>query len=457
MALRALRSLSCGSSSRSDLLGLGRCGWRLLSPAAFAALAFIAGPGDALAQGAPAAKPAAAAAKPAAGKKPVGKKPPPKNNLPEWHGEATPREVVPGEKVLAALLELGGQRMTAGRYEEAQKVLTDAVNRAPLEPKPLYLRGACYQKMGKLAEAEADYRRALELDPRGTDPQTVKVKADLGAVLADSGRPAEAIEILEQAVKSLSDLFEIQYNLGVAHEALKHWDLAIAAYTRATKLKPSDANPRAGQADAYFNLGAVLRKSGRIEEAIAPTREAVQLAPDRPHTHFNLGLLLSDAKRYDEAVAELTAAIQLAEAQLKTATTNEDKEDTKQILYRSHWRLGVVHIRREQPAPAIASLEKAKAMQATPEILTDLGLARRKANDIPRAEAEFRAALQMNPKLNSARLHLVSTLATTGRCDEAMRELGLLSPDPLYTETVNRIKARCDYEQQMKARGLKQK
>jgi len=45
------------------------------------------------------------------------KKSAPKQKTPEWHGEAAPREVVPGEKVLVALLELGTQRMAAGRYD----------------------------------------------------------------------------------------------------------------------------------------------------------------------------------------------------------------------------------------------------------------------------------------------------------------------------------------------------
>jgi tetratricopeptide (TPR) repeat protein len=400
---------------------------------------FAAGPWESAAQA------QAAAGKPAA----PAKKPPGKAKTPEWHGEAAPREVVPGEKVLAALIELGTQRMAAGRYDEALKAFSDAVQRAPLEPRPLYLRGACYQKMNRLPAAEADFRAALKLDPTGADEQSVKVRAELGAVLTDSNRAAEAIEVLELAVKAKPDLFESQYNLGVAHEALKHWPQAIAAYTRATKLKPTDANPRANQADAQLNLAVSLRRAGRIEDALGPAREAMQLAPDRPHPHLNLGLLLSDAKRYDESVAELMAATQLAESQYKTGTTAEEREDGKQMLHKAFWRLGVVHIRREQAAPAVAALEQAKAIEATPEVLTDLGLARRKAGDIARAEVEFRAALKLNPKLQSARLHLVSTLTATSRCDEGLKELALLTPDPQYTETVNRIKARCDYERQL--------
>lgn len=376
----------------------------------------------------------------------------PAQHPPKGHGEASPQPVVPGEKVRLALLELGSQRMAAGRFDEAIKAFSDVVLQHPTDPKPLYMRGECYRKMGRVKEAEADLRAAIKLDPNGKDEQMAIVMAELGAVLSDAGRAAEAIEVLEQAVKARPDMFESHYNLGVAHESLKHWPEAIAAYGRAIKLKPQDSNPRASQADAQYNLAVVYRRAGRLEEAVAPAREAVQLAPDRPHAHLNLGMLLSDTKRFDEAVGELMAAAQLADEQYRLSKVVEDREEARQVLHRAYWRLGVVQNRREQPAEAVAALEKAKALQSSPEVLTDLGLARRKKGDIVRAEAEFRAALAQNPKLHSARLHLASTLASTGRCDDAVRELALLPPDPQLVETTNRIKQRCDYDRQMKAR-----
>lgn len=431
--------------SRSPLFALAtwQGGWlgnRLLVGALCLGLA----PGAAEAQSPP--KPAA--------KKPA--PPAPKKKPPEYHGEAAPREVVPGEKVLVALIELGTSRMAAGKFDEAIKAFSDAIGRAPLEPRPLYMRGACYQKMKRLKEAEADFRAALKLDPTGIDPQSIKVRAELGAVLTDSGRYPEAVEVLELAVKQKADLFEAQYNLGLAHEQLKHWPEAITAFQRAVKLKPTDENPRASVADAQYSLAVVLRRAGRIQEALAPGREAVMLAPDRPQPHLNLGLLLYDAKRFDEAVAELTAAMQLAEPLYKTGATPEDREDGKQMLLTASWRLGLVHMKREQAAEAVKALEQAKAIQSSPEVLTDLGMARRKAGDVARAEAEFRAALQQNPKLQAARLHLAATLATTGRCPDAQRELALLTPNPQYTETINRITQRCDYDREMQRRASPQ-
>lgn len=92
----------------------------------------------------------------------------------------------------------------------------------------------------------------------------VMVMAELGAVLSDAGRASEAIEVLTQAVKLRPTMFEAYYNLGVAHESLKRWPEAIAAYSKAIKLTPTDANPRASQADAQYNLAVAYRRGGRL-------------------------------------------------------------------------------------------------------------------------------------------------------------------------------------------------
>lgn len=384
---------------------------------------------------------------------PTGKNPTPLQRKSEPHGDAQPREVIPGEKVRIALIELGTQRMSAGRFEEAIRAFSDVAAKHPTDPKPLYLRAECYRKMGRFTDAEQDLRAALRADPTGKDEQMVVVMAELGAVLSDAGRFADAIVILDQAVKLRPTLFEAFYNLGVAHEALKRWPEAIAAYSKAITLTPHDSNPRESQADAQYNLAVVFRRAGRIEEAVAPAREAVQLAPDRPHGHLNLGMLLSDVKRLDEAVGELMAAAQLADDQYRNTKKNQDREEARQVLHRAYWRLGVVQTRREKASEAITVLEKAKALQPTPEVLTDLGLARRKSGDFAGAEKEFRAALSTNAKLHAARLHLASTLAGTQQCDEAARELALIPADPAYAETSNRIKQRCEHQRQMKPRS----
>lgn len=408
--------------------------------------------GDATAQGAPAAAGKPAAAKPAAGK--TGGKKTYKGRGKEYHGEAAPKDIVPGSKVIMALLELGSNRMATGKMQEALQAFTDAVQRFPLEPDPYYMRATCYQKMGRLTEAEADFREGISRDPKSSKPETHKARAELSRVLIERTQHAAAIEVLDPLSREKPTMFEVQYNLGIAHEALRHWDEAIAAFTNATKLKPIDPKPRYTPADAYYHLGDTLRKAGRLDEAEAPTREAVQLAPDRPHTHFNLGSLLTMRKKYDEAIGELTAAVQLVEPIMQSGTEDE-KVEAKYMLFQSHFRLGVIYLNRDRLADAAGEFEKAKGVDATPEVLTYLGQTRAKQGDIARAEAEFRAALAKSPQQHAIRLHLSTLLVNNKRCPEGLREAALVPNEPAYAETVNRIKGVCEYQRQMEARGGK--
>lgn len=339
------------------------------------------------------------------------------------HGEAPAPRVLPGEKVLVAYLDLGQKRFAQGDLPGALQAFNQAHATNARDPRPLYMRATVYQRMKKAPEAIADFRAALQLDPKLVD-----VRAELGALLTESGQPEEAVPLLLQAVKEKPDHFEAQFNLGIAQETLGRWAQAADAYRSASKLKPTDP-------DVRLNLAVALRRLGKADEALAVAREAVRLAPDDAQAHLNLGLLLSEAKRYDEAVAEMTAATRL-----------------KPDLFKAWWRLGVVHMRRDQPQLAVAALSRAKEIRATPDVLTDLGLAQRKLGNTGLAEASFRAALQQDSKYVPARIHLAWSLAQAGNCKEAERELALLPKGPDYTESVNRVRAKCQFLKQAKGK-----
>lgn len=325
-------------------------------------------------------------------------------------------KVNPGEKVATALLELGQQRFAANDNAAALEAFTKAQGASPRDPRAFYMRAAVYQKLGKNAEAEADLRAALRLDPKLYD-----VRAELGALLTDSGRAAEAEELLSAVVAERAEHFEAWYNLGVARDALARWPQAVEAYRRAARLKPQDA-------DVRVNLATALRRSGKIDEALAVAREAVTLAPDDAQAHLNLGLLLAEHKQLDDAVGELTAATRL-----------------QPNMHKAWWRLGVVQLRRNQPAAAITALQQAQKIRPSAEVLTDLGVAQRKQNAIADAEGSFRAALKVDARYQPARVHLLYTLAATGRCKEVRPELGQIPNTPEFQESINRIRATCQW------------
>ena len=68
-------------------------------------------------------------------------------------------------------------------------------------------------------------------------------------------------------------------------------------------------NPQAR--DAHLNLGHILYKQGRYEEALDITRVAVEQRPDHFIIHANLGMVLNELRRFEEAETHLSCAISL--------------------------------------------------------------------------------------------------------------------------------------------------
>ena len=90
----------------------------------------------------------------------------------------------------------------------------------------------------KPAEAEAAYRRALELDP-----DKVSALFNLGLLRQQRGDMKEAMQLYQRAVKVDPDHAWAHYQLGSVHEALHQKSRAVDEYARAFSLDPQLAFP----------------------------------------------------------------------------------------------------------------------------------------------------------------------------------------------------------------------
>jgi Flp pilus assembly protein TadD len=92
-------------------------------------------------------------------------------------------------------------------------------------------------------------------------------------------------------------------NLGIGLEELGRTVEAEAAYRRAGEVDANDWR-------ALFNLGILLRKSARYDEAVTAQQEVLTRSPSNAGAHFELGVLyagpLPDVER---AKAHLQATI----------------------------------------------------------------------------------------------------------------------------------------------------
>jgi tetratricopeptide (TPR) repeat protein len=134
--------------------------------------------------------------------------------------------------------------------------------------------------------------------------------------------------------------------------------------------------------EAHLNLGVMLARLGKPEEAIAEFREAVRLEPDRAAIRFTLGTLLFEHGQIEEAVAAYREAIRLDPS-----------------LSMAHTNLGLALAQRGKPQDAIAEYREAIRLQpGDAEAHCNLGRSLQQRGEFPEALAELRRGHEIGSK-----------------------------------------------------------
>jgi Flp pilus assembly protein TadD len=152
---------------------------------------------------------------------------------------------------------------------------------------------------GKVAEAEREFRTALDLKPSLSEAHI-----NLGALLASQSRVAEAEKHFQAALDSNSRDPEAHYNLGLClarqekvEEGMRHFSIVV-------ELKPDHAK-------AHYHLGASYAKRGDVPAALGHLHTAIQLNPDNAAAHYCLGVCLASEGKKSEAMDEFRTAAHL--------------------------------------------------------------------------------------------------------------------------------------------------
>ncbi len=117
-----------------------------------------------------------------------------------------------------------------------------------------------------------------------------------------------ALTYAEKAVR-LDPAFAKAYDqLGLCHAGLNQDEEAIRAYTEAIRLNRQQSSRSPWPS---MNLGTLLLRLERLDEAEAQLRESVRIEPNFPTAHLRLGQVLEKREKLDDAAAELNEAARL--------------------------------------------------------------------------------------------------------------------------------------------------
>ena len=239
---------------------------------------------------------------------------------------------------------------------------------------PNFQSGIAHHQLGQLSQAQAIYRRLLEIDPRHAEALHL-----LGVIAYQTGDHQSAVDLIGQAIEVNPSQASYYSNRGLAHKELNQLDAAVANYDKAIDLKPD-------LAEAYSNRGVALKDLKQLNAAIANFDKAIALKPDYAEAYSNRGIALKDLNQLDGAVDNFDKAIAL-----------------KPDLSEAFLNRGVALRNLKQLDAAIASYDKAIALCPDyADAYSNRGVALKDLNHLDAAVASYDKAIALNPNLAEA-------------------------------------------------------
>jgi tetratricopeptide (TPR) repeat protein len=162
--------------------------------------------------------------------------------------------------------------------------------------------GGALSLEGKEEEAHPHFEAAARINPR--DPMS---HSNLGTYFQTHNRPSEAVTQYEAAVEMTSDpglLAQTYANLGSAHRALGEDEAAHKSFEQSLRFNPNQFN-------AWFGLGLLAQKQGKLDEAVSDLSRSVELQPSA-QGYFELGRSLAQAGHSPEALNAYEQALRIS-------------------------------------------------------------------------------------------------------------------------------------------------
>jgi protein O-GlcNAc transferase len=156
-----------------------------------------------------------------------------------------------------------------------------------------------FHQQGQLVQAEALYRRIIEIEPKNSDAIHL-----LGVIASQTGHLQSAVELISKAIEINPNVATYHSNCGSAFNKLKQFEAAVGSYDKAIALQPS-------YADAYYNRGNALVGLDKLQEAIDSYIKATSFHPNFVEAYFCIGNTLQALKQFEVAIENYDKAVSL--------------------------------------------------------------------------------------------------------------------------------------------------
>ena len=207
---------------------------------------------------------------------------------------------------IVSLYMLGALHSEREQYQTALQYLNKAIAGNHKFAQSYQARSVIYSKLGQYKLAFADTKTALSLDPH---MEEARKNYDTLEMLATNTTPT--IEIPNAPIKTNA------LNLVALIEKTNHANSRKQIEETISQFQDFLLQDGSGQIHlAIFSIGVLQHKLNRHHDAEAYFRHALFMKPDFFACHFNLGLLLERCNRNEEAVAQWELALQIPDINL---------------------------------------------------------------------------------------------------------------------------------------------
>ena len=171
-------------------------------------------------------------------------------------------------------------------------------------PEAYTAMGLSYFLWGKLDEASASSRKAIELDP-----EDFVAHWTLGRISFTNGKFDEAYRLFQRVIELKPTFFTAHMDLAMTCDGLKRPEEARAARDRVLELLPNYLLQNPDDSRGRMLHAVALAEKGRKDEALSEGDKALEISPDDPLILYNCACLYARLGESQRAITALRQGI----------------------------------------------------------------------------------------------------------------------------------------------------
>ncbi|MGZ3579862.1 MAG: tetratricopeptide repeat protein, partial [Syntrophales bacterium] len=269
-----------------------------------------------------------------------------------------------------ARLDLGLLYLEKGKFDDAIGEFDILLDGNPNDQRARYLLASTYEEKKMHGKAIEGFK----MIPPDSELYG-NAQINMGIILKREGRVAEAIELMERAIRNNRDMPELYIYLSSLYEEDKKLSSAEGILKEGLVVLPESI-------DLHYSLGVLYEKTNRLHESINEMESVLKIDPAHADALNFIGYTLADRGiRLDEAEKMIKKALMLKPGNVYMIDS-----------------LGWVYFRQNRMDLAIKYLKEASdGLPNDPTIAEHLGDAYAKAGRASEAAEIYRQALKLNP------------------------------------------------------------